>query len=63
VLGKANGLRGDAVMERKALDYYVQDLDIRINKNNVEALLKLLDIADPPERFFDDTYLSRALAR
>jgi ABC-type nitrate/sulfonate/bicarbonate transport system substrate-binding protein len=62
-LGKANGLRGDAVMERKALDYYVQDLDIRINKNNVEALLKLLDIADPPERFFDDTYLSRALAR
>ena len=62
-LGKANGLRGDAPMERKALDYYVQDLDIRINKNNVEALLKLLDIADPPERFFDDTYLSRALAR
>ena len=62
-LGKANGLRGDAAMERKALDYYVQDLDIRINKNNVEALLKLLDIADPPERFFDDTYLSRALAR
>jgi ABC-type nitrate/sulfonate/bicarbonate transport system substrate-binding protein len=50
-LGKANGLRGDAPMERKALDYYVQDLDIRINKNNVEALLKLLDIADPPERF------------
>lgn len=62
-LGKANGLRGDAPMERKALDYYVQDLDIRINKNNVEALLKLLDIADSPERFFDDTYLSRALAR
>lgn len=62
-LGKANGLRGDAPMERKALDYYVQDLDIRINKNNVEALLKLLDIADPPERFFDDAYLSRALAR
>lgn len=62
-LGKANGLRGDAPMERKALDYYVQDLDIRINKNNVEALLKLLDIADPPERFFDDTYLSQALAR
>ena len=27
------------------------------------ALLKLLDIADPPEKFFDDTYLSRALAR
>jgi len=62
-LGRANGLRGDATIERKALDYYIQDLDIGINKNNVEALLKLLDISDPPEKFFDDTYLSRALAR
>jgi ABC-type nitrate/sulfonate/bicarbonate transport system substrate-binding protein len=62
-LGRANGLRGDAAIERKALDYYVQDLDIGINKNNVEALLKMLDILDPPEKFFDDSYLSRALAR
>jgi ABC-type nitrate/sulfonate/bicarbonate transport system substrate-binding protein len=62
-LGRANGLRGDAAIERKALDYYVQDLDIGINKNNVESLLKLLDISDPPETFFDDTYLNRALAR
>jgi ABC-type nitrate/sulfonate/bicarbonate transport system substrate-binding protein len=62
-LGRANGLRGDAAIERKALDYYIQDLDIGINKNNVEALLKLLDISDPPEKFFDETYLSRALAR
>ena len=62
-LGRANGLRGDAVIERKALDYYIQDLDIGINKNNIEALLKLLDISDPAEKFFDDTYLSRALAR
>ena len=62
-LGKANGLRGDAPMERKALDYYVQDLDIGINKSNVEALLKLLDISDPAEKFFDDTYLKRAVSR
>lgn len=62
-LGGANGLRGDAAMERKALDYYVQDLDIGINKNNIEALLRLLDISDPPEKFFDETYLRRALAR
>ena len=62
-LGRANGLRGDAAIERRALDYYIQDLDIGINKNNVEALLKLLDISDPAEKFFDDTYLSRALAR
>jgi hypothetical protein len=50
-------------MERKALDYYVQDLDIGINKNNIEALLRLLDISDPAEKFFDETYLKRALAR
>jgi len=62
-LGRANGLRGDAAMERKALDYYVQDLDIGINKNNVEALLRLLDISDPAEKFFDDTYLKRAVSR
>ena len=62
-LGRAGGLRGDAAIERKALDYYVQDLDIRIYRNNVEALLKLLEITDSPEKFFDDTYLKRALAR
>ena len=62
-LGRANGLRGDTAIERKALDYYVQDLDIGINKNNVESLLKLLDISDPAEKFFDHTYLNRALAR
>jgi ABC-type nitrate/sulfonate/bicarbonate transport system substrate-binding protein len=27
-LGRASGLRGDAAIERKALDYYVQDLEI-----------------------------------
>ena len=62
-LGAANGLRGDAAMERKAMEYYVQDLDIVINKSNIEALLRLLDISDPPEKFFDETYLKRALAR
>lgn len=62
-LGRTNGLRGDAAMERKALDYYVQDLDIGLNKNNVEALLRLLDISDPAEKFFDDTYLKRAIPR
>ena len=62
-LGRASGLRGDAAIERKALDYYVQDLEIGINKNNIEALLRLLDISNPPEKFFDETYLSRALVR
>jgi len=62
-LGRANGLRGDPAIERKALDYYVDDLNVRLSKNNVEALLKLLDISDSSEKFFDDTYLHRAFAR
>ena len=60
-LGKAQGLRGDVAMERKALDYYAQDLDIRLKKENIVALLKQIDVSDPPQRYFDDSYLTRAL--
>jgi hypothetical protein len=49
-------------MERKALDYYAQDLDIRLKKENIVALLKQIDVSDPPQRYFDDSYLTRALA-
>ena len=31
-LGIRHGLRGDIALERKALDYYVADLDIRLKK-------------------------------
>ena len=60
-LGKSQGLRGDVTMERKALDYYAQDLDIRLGKENIAALLKQIDIAEAPQKYFDDTYLTRAI--
>ena len=59
-LGIRHGLRGDIATERKALDYYAADLDIRLKKENVAALLKQIDISDPPQKYFDDTYLTRA---
>jgi ABC-type nitrate/sulfonate/bicarbonate transport system substrate-binding protein len=60
-LGIRHGLRGDIAVERKALDYYVADLDIRLKKENIAALLKQIDISDPPQKYFDDTYLTRAV--
>ena len=54
------GLRGDIAIERKALDYYAADLDIRLKKENIAALLKQIDISDPSQKYFDDTYLTRA---
>jgi hypothetical protein len=59
-LGIRHGLRGDIGIERKALDYYVEDLDIRLKKENIAALLKQIDVLDAPEKYFDDTYLTRA---
>jgi hypothetical protein len=55
-LGKAQGLRGDIAIERKALDYYAQDLDIRLQKENIVALLKQIDVAETPQKYFDDSY-------
>ncbi len=60
-LAKANGLRGDAAIERKALDYYAEDLDLRLKKEQVAVYLKLLDITEAPEKFFDDSFLTRAI--
>jgi ABC-type nitrate/sulfonate/bicarbonate transport system substrate-binding protein len=61
VLGLGHGLRGDVAIERKALDYYVDDLDIRLKKENIAALLKQMDVLESPQKFFDDTYLTRAV--
>jgi ABC-type nitrate/sulfonate/bicarbonate transport system substrate-binding protein len=61
-LGIQQGLRGDRAIERKALDYYAADLDIRLKKDNIAALLKQIDIPDPPQKYFDDVYLTRAVA-
>jgi NitT/TauT family transport system substrate-binding protein len=60
-LGIRHGLRGDVALERKALDYYVADLDIHLKRENIAALLKQIDISDRPEKYFDDTYLTRAV--
>jgi ABC-type nitrate/sulfonate/bicarbonate transport system substrate-binding protein len=61
-LGVRHGLRGDLGIERKALDYYAADLDIRLKKENITALLKQIDISDPPQRFFDESYLTQSVA-
>src|SRR6266511_5277311 len=60
-LGIRHGVRGDIAIERKALDYYVADLDIRLKQENIAARLKHIDISDAPQKYFDDTYLTRAI--
>lgn len=60
-IGKANGLRGDLAIERKALDYYADDLDLRIRKEQIGAYLKLLDINESADRYFDSSFLTRAI--
>lgn len=60
-IGKANGLRGDLAIERKALDYYADDLDLRIKKDQIGAYLKLLDVHESADRYFDNSFLTRAI--
>lgn len=60
-LGRSHGLRGDIAIERKALDYYADDLDVRLKRENITALLKQIEIAEAPQKYFDDTYLTRAI--
>jgi NitT/TauT family transport system substrate-binding protein len=62
-IGKAQGLRGDLAVERKALDYYADDLDLGLSKSNISALLKIIDGSEPTEKYFDDTYLNRVLSK
>lgn len=61
-IGKNQGMRGDLALERKALDYYADDLDIRLKRENIAALLKPIGISDPPQKFFDESFLTRAAA-
>lgn len=60
-LGRSHGLRGDSTIERKALDYYADDLDVRLKRENISALLNQLEIAETPQKYFDETYLTRAI--
>ncbi len=56
-------LKGTADTQRRALDYFAQDLDVNIERENVAALLFALGIKGEAERFFDRSYLSRAMAK
>lgn len=62
-MGKAQGLRGDLAVERKALDYYADDLEIKLTPSNVAALLKIVDSSEPAAKYFDGSYLNQALGK
>jgi NitT/TauT family transport system substrate-binding protein len=60
-LGKKHGLRGEPEIQRKALDYVADDFTVRLRPENVAALLNVIGIAGSPDRFFDQSFLKRAL--
>ncbi len=62
-LAVAAKLRGNPETQRKALDYFAQDLGVEIERENIVALLTALAIKGEPDRFFDRSYLSRAMAK
>ena len=62
-LAVAAKLRGNPETQRKALDYFAQDLGVEIERENIIALLTALAIKGEPDRFFDRSYLSRAMAK
>jgi NitT/TauT family transport system substrate-binding protein len=62
-LAVAAKLRGNPETQRRALDYFAQDLDVEIQRENIVALLAALGIKGEPERFFERSYLSRALGK
>jgi ABC-type nitrate/sulfonate/bicarbonate transport system substrate-binding protein len=59
-IGKAYGLRGEASLERRALDYYAEDFNVRLRQHGVAALLKLLEIKGSPSDFFTEIFLEQA---
>ena len=62
-LGKEQGLRGDLAVERKALDYYADDLEVQLTPANIAALLKIVGSSEPATKYFDGTYLNQALGK
>jgi NitT/TauT family transport system substrate-binding protein len=62
-LAVAAKLRGNPETQRKALDYFAQDLGVGIERENIIALLTALAIKGELDRFFDRSYLSRAMAK
>jgi NitT/TauT family transport system substrate-binding protein len=62
-LAVAAKLRGNPETQSRALDYFAQDLDVEIQRENIVAVLAALGIKGEPERFFERSYLSRALGK
>jgi ABC-type nitrate/sulfonate/bicarbonate transport system substrate-binding protein len=62
-LAVAGKLRGNPETQRRALNYFSQDLDVDIERENVVALLAALGIKGEPEHFFDRTYLTAAMVK
>ncbi len=62
-LAIAAKLRGNPETQRRALDYFAQDMDVQIDRENIVALLDALGIKGEPERFFDRSFLSRAMTQ
>ena len=62
-LAVAAKLRGNPETQRRALDYFAQDLDVQIDQANIVALLAALGIKGEPERFFDRSFLARATSQ
>jgi NitT/TauT family transport system substrate-binding protein len=61
-LAAVSKLRGSPEIQRRALNYFAQDLDVEIDRENIAALLSALAIKGDPDRFFDRSFLSRAMA-
>jgi NitT/TauT family transport system substrate-binding protein len=56
----AGKLRGNPDIQRRALNYFAQDLGVEIERENIVALLAALAIKGEPDNFFDRSYLARA---
>jgi NitT/TauT family transport system substrate-binding protein len=53
-------LKGNPQAQRKALDYYANDLNVEIERDSIAALLKALEIKGDANDFFDRSFLLRA---
>jgi NitT/TauT family transport system substrate-binding protein len=60
-LAIAAKLKGNPETQRKALDYYANDLNVEIDKESIVALLKALEIKGDANDFFDRSFLLRAV--
>jgi NitT/TauT family transport system substrate-binding protein len=60
-MGKAYGLRGELALERKALDLYADDFDVRLKRESVAAVLTSLKLKGSVDDYFLDSFVNRAV--